>query len=248
MENHTSVLDRSDAPYEHSLATGCAAALNDADVGSPSLPNYLGATSGGTWGISDDAGPASHPVMVDNLFRQVRSSGRTERSYEESMPASCALQSSGEYAVKHNPAAYFVGDGDRAACSSDDVALGTPGGGPLADAISSGTLPTFALITPNLCDDTHDCAVASGDTWLAQWVPRIVGGADYRAGRTIIIVSWDEPTPMAELVIAPAVRPGSRVTARTDHYGLLRATEEMLGLPYLGKAAAAGDLRRQLGV
>jgi len=90
--------------------------------------------------------------------------------------------------------------------------------------------------------------VASGDTWLAQWVPRIVGGADYRAGRTIIIVSWDEPTPMAELVIAPAVRPGSRVTARTNHYGLLRATEEMLGLPYLGKAAAAGDLRRQLGV
>ena len=244
MENHSSVLRSSAATYERSVAGACASALNDADVGSPSLPNYIGATSGSTWGIGDDAGPGSHRLTADNIFRQVRAAGGSERSYEEDMMAPCQLTSAGRYAVKHNPAAYYDGADDRVACGRDDVPL-VPG---LGADIDAGTLPTFAFVTPDLCNDTHDCGIGTGDAWLARWVPRIVAGPDYRAGRTAVFVVWDEPTPMAELVIAPSVRPGTTVATRTTHYDLLRTTEEMLGLPLLGAAGTALDLRPQLGI
>ena len=244
MENHTSVLRSSAATYERALAAACASAIHDADVGSPSLPNYIGATSGSTWGIGDDAGPGSHRLTVDNLFRQVRVSGRTERSYEEAMPAPCALAGAGRYAVKHNPAAYYAGADDRSACGRDDLPLDPT----LGADVDAGTLPAFEFVTPDLCNDTHDCGIGTGDAWLARWVPRILAGPDYRAGRTAVFVVWDEPTPMAELVIAPSVRAGTTVTGRTDHYALLRTTEEMLGLPLLGSAGTASDLRPQFGI
>ena len=100
-------------------------------MGSPSLPNYLGATSGDTGGITDDGGPAIHPQHGDNLFRQVRVSGATVRSYVESMPANCAVAPQGRYAVKHNPAAYYTSGDDRHACAADDVPLGTTDPTPL---------------------------------------------------------------------------------------------------------------------
>src|SRR5438105_2903505 len=93
MENHTysQVIDNARAPYATSLAHQCGTVTRYSTVGSPSLPNYVGATSGSTQGITDDAAPSAHPVASDNLFRQVRAAGRTERSYEESMPGPWAL-------------------------------------------------------------------------------------------------------------------------------------------------------------
>jgi acid phosphatase len=105
MENHSygSVIGSRPAPYQTQLARQCASVLRWATVGSPSLPNYLGLTGGETFGVHDDGNPAAHPVVADNLFRQVRQLGKTERSFEEDMSHPCALSSAGVYAVKHNP-------------------------------------------------------------------------------------------------------------------------------------------------
>src|SRR6202011_5942950 len=67
MENHTwgSVIGDPAAPYIGSLARQCATATDHADVGSPSLPNYLGATSGSTQGIADDGDPPTHAITAD---------------------------------------------------------------------------------------------------------------------------------------------------------------------------------------
>ena len=245
MENRTygDVLGNAAAPYETALARQCATDRAYHQVGSPSLPNYLGATSGQTYGIADDAGPAAHPITADNLFRQVRNAGGTERSYIETMPADCATVPQGTYAVKHNPAAYYIGGLDRGACLADDVPLGTPTGGSLLADVDGGRLPTFALVVPNLCDDGHNCPAASGDRWLATWLPRILDGPEYRAGSTAVFVVWDESTPMPNIVISPTTPPGLVSSATIDHYALLRTTEELLGLPLLGRAGASPSLR-----
>lgn len=59
MENHTwgSVIGNTSAPYITSLAHRCGTDARYASVGSPSLPNYLGATTGSTEGVTDDADP-----------------------------------------------------------------------------------------------------------------------------------------------------------------------------------------------
>jgi len=245
MENHTAsdVIGSADAPYTTALARQCGTVTRYESVGSPSLPNYVGATSGDTHGISDDAPPASHPLSVDNLFRQVRATGRTERSYSESMSTNCQLDSSGEYAVKHNPAPYYVGNQDRAACQRDDVPLGTPDAGALRQDLDAGTLPAFAFITPNLCNDTHDCPVRAGDDWMRRWLLVVLASPAYRQGRTAVFLVWDEPTPMPFVVIAPSVPGGVVASTPASHYALLRTTEELLGLPLLGHASTAASLR-----
>ncbi len=66
----------------------------------------------------------------------------------------------------------------------------------------------------------------------------------YREGTTAIVVMWDEDTPVPNIVIGPAVRPGTVVSQPFDHYALLHTTEELLGLPgRLGGAAQAPSLR-----
>jgi len=246
MENHTfgQVVGSNQAPYETQLAQTCGTAAQYEEVGSPSLPNYIGATSGDVQGIHDDGPPSQHRLTGDNLFRQVRNAGKQARSYEEAMPSPCALAPSGRYAVKHNPAAYYAGADDREACLRDDLALGTIDDGPFATDLRNDTLPAFAFITPDLCNDTHDCPVATGDAFLSSWVDAILASSAYRAGRTAVFVVWDEDTPMPNIVISPTTKPGTRTGDRVDHYALLRTTEEMLGLTdLLGAAANAPSMR-----
>jgi hypothetical protein len=245
MENHSAaqVIGTPEAPFVTDLAAECATASNYRSVGKPSLPNYIGATSGDTWGIADDAGPSAHRLTVDNLFRQVRAAGGTAVSYQDAMPANCVLGGRSTYAVKHNPAAYYAGADDRAACITDDVPFAPAFG----EALEGGRLPTFSFITPDLCNDTHDCPVATGDQWLSGLLSVLLDMPVYKAGRTAIFLVWDEDAPMPFVAITPSVHPGTVITQTVDHYALLRTTEEMLGITtHLGKAAAAPSMRAAL--
>jgi acid phosphatase len=213
----------------------------------PSLPNYLVATSGDRQGIADDGAPDAHPLTVDNIFRQVRMRGGTAMSYQESMPGNCALRSTASYAVKHNPAAYYIGEDDRAACLRDDVPFEQ-----FTHDLTSG-LPTFALITPNLCHDMHDCGIDVGDAWLQDTVTEILDSPDYRAGHTVVLVMWDESvrggTTMPFLVVAPSVVAGTRTDTTLDHLATLAFTEHVLGIDRpLAGAAKAPDLAGAFGL
>ena len=250
MENHSysEIIGSSAAPYINSLASGCGLATNYTAVTHPSLPNYIAATSGDTWGIADDNPPSSHPLAVAGIFQQAGSAG----SYEESMPSNCDLTSSGTYAVKHNPEAYYTNI--RAACAADNVPMGTTSSGAFATALSSGNLPTFSFVTPNLCNDMHDCSVQTGDAWLQSWVPKITASASYQSGNTAIFITWDEDDSssgnhVATIVVSPYTTPGTRSAAAFTHYSLLRTTEQLLGITtYLGNAASAASMRAAFGL
>ncbi|MDP9222549.1 MAG: alkaline phosphatase family protein, partial [Actinomycetota bacterium] len=199
----------------------------------PSLPNYIAMTSGSTQGITDDLPPASHRLGGPSLFGQMR---KGWRSLEESMPSRCDLTSSGKYAVKHNPAAYYTKIRKR--CRKRDVRLTNP------PNISA----RFTFVTPNLCNDMHSCATSVGDTWLSNWLPKVLKTRKYRSGSTAIFLTWDEGSgsqPIATLVISPYTPPGTVSSVRLNHYSMLRTTEAMLGRKrFLGQAATARGMRR----
>jgi hypothetical protein len=251
MENHnwSDIFGDSSAPYENSLAAQCGTDTQWADAGSAyqSLPNYIAATTG----ISDptalqpfagdDAPSSSVSTTADNIFRQARAAGGTERSYEEGMSANCSTSGT-RYAARHNPAEYMWGGSDPQACLADDIPMGSVTSGNLINDLNNNTLPTFSFITPDLCNDMHDCSVATGDAFLGQLVPQILASPAYQAGRTALFITWDEDTPVPNIVVAPSVVPGTVATTPVNHYGMLRATEEMLGLPLLGAASTATSL------
>lgn len=240
-ESYQSIIGSRSAPYMTQLAHGCGTAADYEAVTHPSLPNYIAATSGDTWGIADDSPPSAHPIGRASLFGQLSEAHMTWRSYEESMSVNCDLSSSGEYAVKHNPAAYYTRI--RTDCARWDVPLSA-----LAAALRRNRLPSFSFVTPNLCDDMHDCPVATGDAWLRRWVPKILGSASYRSGSMVVFVTFDEGTDsanhVATIVVSPATPPGTRSGERFDHYSLLKTTEQLLGLhTYLARARDAASMR-----
>ena len=236
MENHTfdDIIGSSDAPYINQLADQHGLATDFYAETHPSLPNYIAMTSGSTQGIVDDNPPADHPLDVPSIFSLLRAGG--SRSLQESMPSNCSVGDSGQYAVHHNPQAYYVNlAGD---CGRYNVPLTDP---PDLSA-------RFTFITPNLIHDMHDGTVAEGDSWLATFVPKVLSSAEYAAGRAALFLTWDEGSLLDNhvptLAIAPSVAPGTKVGTRLDHYAMLRATQEMLGVtPLLGSAATAADLR-----
>jgi phospholipase C len=250
MENrsYSQIIGSSAAPYINSLAQGCGLATNYAAVTHPSLPNYIAATSGNTWGIADDNPPSSHPLAVDSVFQQAGSAA----SYEESMPTNCDLSSSGTYAVKHNPEAYYTNI--RSACALDNVPMGTTSSGAFLDALNAGSLPNFSFVTPNLCNDMHDCTVQTGDAWLQGWVPKIVASPSYQAGDTVVFITWDEDDShsanhVATIVVSPYTSPGTQSGTAFTHYSLLRTTEQLLGITtFLGNAASAASMRSAFGL
>jgi hypothetical protein len=241
MENHSynDIVGNGSAPFLNRLANQCGLATNYSGVAHPSLPNYIAATSGDTQGIHDDSRPSAHPLSASSIFSQVAAAGLDWRSYQEDMPANCALTDSGRYAVKHNPAAYFTGI--RGDCASRDVPLGSPSSGAFASDLRNH-LPGFSFVTPNLCNDMHDCSVGTGDAWLSTWIPLIVSSPDYRSGRTVVFITWDEDdghtgNHVATVVLSPSTPSGTRAAGRFDHYSLLKTTEQLLGLTtYLGHA------------
>ncbi|MGH8890577.1 MAG: alkaline phosphatase family protein [Acidothermaceae bacterium] len=242
MENKPfgSVIGNRSAPYENSLAKSCGLAANYHGITHPSLPNYLAATGGSAFGVHDDAGPSSHPIGAPSIFGELDSAGLSWRSYEESMPSNCDHAAAAPYAVKHNPAAYFTAIAP--ACGTDDVPLV----GNLDRDLAAGTLPSFAFVTPNLCNDTHDCSVHTGDAWLAIWIPKILAGANYRDANTLVVLTWDEGVgsgnQIPTIVVGPTVPTGTQPAQRFDHYALLRTTEELLGIGRLAAAASAPSM------
>ena len=245
MENksYSQIIGSSAAPYTNQLAGQCGLATNYSAITHPSLPNYIAATSGDFWGIGDDNPPSSHPLAVGSIYSQLKAAGRTWRDYEESAPSNCPLTSSGQYAVKHDPAPYYTGV--RTDCAAWDVPMGTTSAGNLLNDLTGNTLPNFAFLTPNLCNDTHDCSISTGDNWLKSWFPIILASPAYKAGTTAIFLTYDEDdgssaNHVATVVVSPFTPAGTASNAALNHYSLLKTTEEMLGLGFLAHAGDGG--------
>ncbi|MEA2506301.1 MAG: phosphatidylinositol-3-phosphatase [Actinomycetota bacterium] len=235
MENksYNQIIGSSAAPYVNSLAKKCGLATNYKAVTHPSLPNYLAMTSGSTQGVTDDYPPSVHPISGPSIFSQL---GTGWKAVQESMPSNCDLLNTQMYAVKHNPAAYYTND--ATACSTQDFALGS----------TPNTSARFTFVTPNLCSDTHDCTIATGDAWLSSFIPKILNSTQYANGKTAIVLTWDEDdhssaNQVATVVIAPPVPAGMRSATAFTHYSLLRTTEQMLSLAALNNAATASSMR-----
>ena len=244
MENHgyNQVVGSSSAPFLNSLVSQYGSATNMFAEDHPSLPNYIAMTSGSRNGVSDDADPSSHRLNVENIFHQLPSGA--SRSLEESMPSNCyGSDFGGTYAPRHNPMAYYTNLGTD--CQNYDVPLGS----------TPDVSAKFTFITPNLCNDMHDCSVSTGDNWLSTFIPTITSTADYQAGKTAIFVTWDEDDStegnhIPTIIVDPK---GAHDTSacqgtRYTHYSMLKFVEQNFGLAQIANAASASSMAGCFGL
>lgn len=235
------------APYITSLAEKCATAPDwmDADTrvdGSPdgryaSKPSYATLTNGlppSVHGLTNDA--YGRKTDVDNIYNQLNLLGLTFKDYYEGDPGGCNVHFSGDY---HDPLRYYT-DLENI-CDAHDMPLST-----FMQDVNNGNLPAFAMILPSADHSMHNNDVASGDEYARSILDPLLNSQAYASGDLAIFFLWDENTPIPNLILAPSILPGTKMTVSAgnpiSHYSALRTWEEMLGLPLLGDTGSAPSL------
>jgi acid phosphatase len=245
VENHSLDQMKQQMPWTFKFAKRFGYATRYAAMRHPSLPNYLAIAGGSTFGVTDDASPAAHPLRGHSVFGLARRAGLSAHVYAEDMPHSCATGSSGDYAVKHNPWPYFVDE--RKPCSKHNTSMRG-----YRHDVRHGRLPAAGMVVPNLCNDAHDCSLATADAWLKKRIKPVLSGPDFQSGRLAVVVTADEDngsqgnrvlTVLAQQHVRQVV-----TRARLSHYSLCRLYTQILGVKPLRKAADAPSMAKAFGL
>ncbi len=177
-----------------SQATYVEAAVSD--------PNYLALIGGSTFGLTADCYPTQCSVSDASIVDSIERAGLTWKAWAEDYPVSqgCSLSpSNAEYNSKHFPFLYFqniVNDPSRcdnllransivtSSIETDDLFLKSLG--------STSSAANYNWLTPNQCDDIHDCPVSTGDKYLSQLVPKILSSTVFTTQNAALFITFAE--------------------------------------------------------
>lgn len=239
------VIGNQDMPEFNRLADNNTLLTQYFAVRHPSLPNYIALIGGDTFGIDSNCKDCF--INAPSLPDLIEASGRSWKTYQEDMPEPCYLGSTSDYAQKHNPFVYFDPIRlNKERCERSVV--------PLTDLnadILGGSLPNFIFITPNLCNDSHDCSLDVADNWLKNLLATLVPALDTTGQPYLVVLVFDEGDGNGSCCGLPA-KAGGRVPVvlisslvkeafQDDtpytHYSLLKTISASWGLNDLGHAA-----------
>jgi hypothetical protein len=264
MENHSSgsIYGSSSAPYINGTLVprfARASAFVDELPQLPSEPHYIWMEAG-TNAFADhvftsDAASSAHnsTSSTAHLVSQIAAAGGglDWMSYQEGFSPTaeaCPLSAAGFYTPAHQPFVFFQDvagappSTTNATCAAHHRPLAA-----LAGDLTSGAVPSYSFISPDVCHDMHgdpDCpstdTVRMGDDWLAASLPPLIAFVEAHGG--VIFVVWDEGGTLPFFAIGPHVKAGYASAIPFDHGSMLKSVEQMLGLPVLSAVASAHDL------
>jgi acid phosphatase len=196
-------------------------------------------------------------VNQDNVVRALTAAGKTWKCYAESLPSVGYLGNDvPPYFHHHNPFVYFSDVQNSSAEASNIVPITQ-----LATDISSGSLPDYAFIVPDINNDAHDCppgmstcsdeqVLANADQWLAGKIKPLLANSKFQ--NSLLIVTFDESDStdvahgggqVATVIVSPLAKSGYRSTTFYQHESLLKLMLEGLRVADLpGAAASAPDM------
>jgi phosphatidylinositol-3-phosphatase len=243
-KNQDQILSGTAAPYLKGLSQQCG---RGTDMNTPdpltSLGNYIALTSG-YYGhpkhITANRGPSTWPQDSVSIFEQL---GGDWTELAENAGGNCYTSNSAfNFTVDHTPAPYYTRI--KSQCQTHDIPMGA----------TPDLSAAFTLLSPNKSHIMHEDdapgtttqaqRIKAGDDWAAGYLPKVFASSQYQAGRTAVIITWDEATAKRNdvpfIVATPYTQPGYTTAAHMTHFSTLKGIEEMLGLPLLGHAGDSG--------
>ncbi len=236
--NYSSVIGSSAMPYLNQLAQQYGLATQYYANTHPSIGNYFMLATGQI--ITNDDSYATI-VTVDNVVRELVAAGKTWKSYAEDLPSvGYTGPSTGNYARKHNVFA-LLSDVANDSVQRRNLVPFTQ----FATDLANGTFPDYSNIVPNLCNDAHDCPLATADTWLRTHIAPLLTSATFQQDG-LLIITFDESGSdnthgggrIAWVVVSPKAKRGYRSTTLYQHQSTLQLTLEALGIALFPGAAA----------
>jgi hypothetical protein len=217
----------------------------------PSEPNYIWLEAGtncfyGKCYVTDeDVGPTNHITSTAHLVTQLKDAGISWKAYQEGITGQgCPTESFDKYAARHSGMIFFddVWNAGGTYCQDHYRPYSE-----LAGDLAANRVARYNFITPNICNDMHDCSIATGDKWLSEQVPMIMNSDAYRNGGVIFITFDEGPGvqdgPLAFIALSPYAKPGYSNSIHYTHSSTVRTLQEIFGVgPFLANAADATDL------
>lgn len=270
------ILSNSAAPYINSLITPgnpnsiqvsyATRYFNAGKNVHPSEPNYVWAEAGSDFGVHTDADPRAangNIFSVDHLTAQFNTAGIAWKNYQEDVqlstsPTNSASGTTGpvnpyygngqyNYAVKHNPMAFFPDTAIQNVYPLSQLFLD----------LAAHAVGKYNWITPNQFDDAHSAlsggftyqgvhytgdqaSIAQGDNFLSQIVPQIMATPEYQSNG-VIVIWWDESEngddtnhTIPEIVISPLAKGNAYASSVVmNHSSDIKTMEEIFGLSFL---------------
>lgn len=245
-------------PYFAYLANTYGNCTNYTQAGChPSLPNYIAATSGTTrWNGSNLCGTDTPPGgwgsnNSENIFDLVNKAGLTWMGYAEPDSGTYSPCSTTNITVRHFPPMFYSDIVGNASYCQNHIR-------PISDwynlvSQSNPTMPNIVWITPNICDDAHDCSLSTASNWLKSTfnLPNLISKFVNGTKDTAFIIWFDESGSSSNTaltycsVISPIT---NKLTSNKSYnpYNVLSTFEWLLGLPSTGNNDATATPMKDL--
>ena len=184
-----------------------------------SLANYVAFLTGSNWGTHSD--DPTQEFNHTNLVDQLQAHGITWKGYMESLPAPgftgywypdnepsgtapAVTPPNALYALKHNPFTLMTDIVDNPARLANVVPFSQFHGD-----LSSGHVPNFVWISPNVINDMHGqppgpgatvtyndptALYQAGDAFVRNTVQMIMNSRSWKTSKSVIYITWDEAT------------------------------------------------------
>lgn len=242
--NYSSVIGSSSMPYLNSLAKKYGLATQYYANTHPSIGNYFMLTTGK---IITNNDAFTGTVTADNVVRHLLTAGKTWKAYEENLPSVGYISpDTGQYARKHCPLSY-LSDVVNSSVQRKNLVPFTQ----FAKDLANNALPAYSFITPNLCNDAHDCSLTTADNWLKNKIGPLIASSTFQNGGLLIIVFDESATDntkgggrIAWVAVSPKFsKLGYKSTTLYQHQSTLRLMMQGLGLTsYPGAASTAPNM------
>ena len=242
--NYADVIGSSSMPYLNGLANQYGLATQYYADTHPSIGNYFMWTTGQIITNDDSKVPQTFPISSDNVVREVLAAGKTWKQYAESIPSVGYLGDDstccgGQYYAHHAPLPYLA-DAQTATQLSNIVPFTQ-----FATDLNASALPNYAFITPNGCNDAHDCGLNVADNWLKSNIDPLIKSAQFQKDG-LLVIAFDESGSdntngggrVVAVIISPFSKPGFKSTTLYQEESVLRLMLEGLGIKVLPGAAA----------
>jgi hypothetical protein len=219
-----------------------------------SLPNELWLEAGDDFGLTRNQPPsAMHFGTKAHLVDQLEAAGVSWAAYVEHATAGqCPINDVAPlYRTWHVPFLYF-----------DDVSGNPPAADTkrcvdhvlpieqLAGDLQKGTVPRYAFVVPDMCNDMHDDCntgdpVRQGDDWLAATVPAILASKAYGDAGALFVL-WDftpDGSPAGFIALSAGAKAGYASHTPFTASSTVRTLQAIFGVsPPLGGAANAQEM------
>jgi acid phosphatase len=236
MENHGLNDIVGSATYMTTLANTYGLATQYTAVSHPSEPNYLALIGGDTFGVTRD-GVCCWTINSTNVVDRIENAGLTWQAWAEDASGSGTCSFRPPQSADHFGFLEFSDINTASRCANFHSTQSSSDS-EFVNALNNSP-SNFMWLTPNDCNDMHDCPVSTGDTYLAGLVPRILTSNLFATQKAALFVVFDEgnnnyPNDYVYGVWAgSAVKKAHSSSSQYSHYSFLRTIETNWNLPSL---------------